>query len=42
MPGPFVAVSLGPVVRSVRVLIASLSVLAITVHGELDLSLKLA
>jgi hypothetical protein len=42
MPGPLVAVSLGPVVRSVRVLIASLSVLAITVHGELDLSLKLA
>ena len=39
-PGPFASVSIGSVFRAVGVLVASLSVLAITIHGELGLLLE--
>ena len=41
LPGPFASVSIGSWFRAVGVLIASLSVLAITIHGEMGCSLKL-
>jgi len=42
LPGPVVAIALGPVVRAVCVHVAPLFILAITVHGELWLLLEAA